>query len=162
MLNKLTIAVAIFVTLRTSFRAFSGPVNCVKDLMPADFHFRSSHWLDLSSIVSMTYTYCKKLLLNIELAVKIGFRLIERLPLLDPLQRWSEKAEGHDRSTDSRDTRDARTGKPRLNEAALVMLVSIELGPCPASLTKSLPRIFREQSKHSVHRSSLIRSGSAI
>ncbi len=60
--------------------------------MPADFHFRSSHWLGLSSIVSTTYTYCKKLLLNIELAVKIGSRLIERLPLLDFLQRWSEKA----------------------------------------------------------------------
>jgi len=39
------------------------------------------------------------LLLNIELAVKIGSRLIESLPLLDSLRRWSEKAEGHDRST---------------------------------------------------------------
>jgi hypothetical protein len=37
--------------------------------------------------------------------------LIERLPLLDSLRRWSEKAEGHDRSTNSRDTRHASTGK---------------------------------------------------
>jgi len=30
------------------------------------------------------------MLLNIELAVKIGSRLIESLPLLDSLRRWSE------------------------------------------------------------------------
>lgn len=33
------------------------------------------------------------MLLNIEIAVKIGSRLIESLPLLDFLRRWSEKAE---------------------------------------------------------------------
>ena len=32
------------------------------------------------------------MLLNIELADKIGSRLIEGLPLLDSLRRWSEKA----------------------------------------------------------------------
>ena len=41
--------------------------------------------------MSTTYIYCKKLLLNIELAVKIGSRLIERLPLLDSLRRWNER-----------------------------------------------------------------------
>lgn len=90
---------------------FSGPVNCVKDLMLADFQFRSPYWRGLSSIASMVYLLCKKLLLNIELAVKIGSRLIERSSLLDSLRRWSEKVEGHDRSTDSRDNRHATTGK---------------------------------------------------
>jgi hypothetical protein len=72
--------------------------------MPAEFQFGSRHRHGLSSIVSTIYVLCKKLLLNIELAVKIGSRLIESLPLLDFLRRWSEKARGHDRSTDSRDT----------------------------------------------------------
>ena len=177
MLNELANAVAIFVTLRTSFRAFSGPVNCVKDLIPAEFQFGSPHRHALSLAVSTIYIWCKKMLLNIELAVKIGSRLIESLPLLDFLRRWSEKAAGHDQSTVSRDTGHARTGKSgptfrdrktkrnscaRLNEAALLTLVSIELELCPASLTKSSSRFARKRSKHSVHRSSLIQSGSAI
>jgi hypothetical protein len=33
------------------------------------------------------------MLLNIEIAVKIGTRLIERLPPLDSPRRWSEKAQ---------------------------------------------------------------------
>src|SRR5882672_7025985 len=86
----------------------AGPVNCVKDPMSADFHFQSPRWRGLSSIVSITYIECKKMLLNIELAVKIGSRSIESLPLLDSLRRWSEKARGHDQSTVSRDTGHAR------------------------------------------------------
>jgi len=47
--------------------------------------------------MSTTYSLCKKMLLNIELAAKIGSRLIESLPLLDSLRRWSEKAKGQNR-----------------------------------------------------------------
>jgi hypothetical protein len=79
--------------------------------MHANFQFKVARDHGVSSIVSMIYPVCKKMLLNIEIAVKIGSRLIERLPLLDSLRRWSEKAEGRHRSTDSRDARRARTGK---------------------------------------------------
>jgi hypothetical protein len=79
--------------------------------MPAEFQFELPHRYGVSSILSTTYTGCKKMLLNIELAVKIGSRLIESLPLLDSLRQWSEKARSHNRSTDSRDTGHARTGK---------------------------------------------------
>jgi len=78
--------------------------------MPANFQIGATHNWGLSSIVSTTYLWCKKMLLNIEIADKIGSRLIEKVAASRFPRWWSEKAEGRDQSTDSRDARRARTG----------------------------------------------------
>ena len=43
--------------------------------------------------MSTIYSLCKKMLLNIELTVKIGSRLIESLPLLDSLDGGARRPE---------------------------------------------------------------------